>query len=201
MDFFDTQAGYNFTNGTIPSLIESIDRLNSNLEKFMEMQKESEKNQELPSLRENLKDIGMLRNLEKQSDALHLDGYMDNIKLPNGYNADYILSDSYVDFVNGKISNMEWKDKSDQLIMSVRLRNEAINENIHIGIKASDVCKFYDNYILDFNKLHANQIFADLCHDKHYFNDRIDDMVETYHAPLSEPLYDSQKENDEYDER
>lgn len=132
---------------------------------------------------------------EEEPDVLQVDGYMDGVTLPNLYTATYILSDSYIDFVNGEINNMEWKDKSDQLIMRVRLRDESMNENIYISIKASDVCKFYDNYNLDFNKLHANQIFADLCHDKHYFNDRIDDMVETY-GELPSSL-----EENEYDER
>ena len=132
---------------------------------------------------------------EENPDVLQVDGYMDGVTLPNLYTATYILSDSYIDFINGEINNMEWKAKSDPLIMRVRLRDESMNENIYIGIKASDVCKFYDNYNLDFNKLHINQIFADLCHDKHYFNNRIDDMVETY-GELPSSL-----EENEYDER
>lgn len=132
---------------------------------------------------------------KEEPDVLQVDGYMDGVTLPNLYTATYILSDSYIDFINGEINNMEWKNKSDQLIMRVRLRDESMNENIYIGIKASDVCKFYDNYNLDFNKLHINQIFADLCHDKHYFNNRIDDMVETY-GELPSSL-----EENEYDER
>ena len=72
MNFFDTQAGYNFCNYTLPALIDSFNNLSEKLDKLIEKEKKQE------NIKETFQDIVSIKLHAKLGDIVYVIDTLDN---------------------------------------------------------------------------------------------------------------------------
>ena len=72
MNFFDTQAGYNFCNYTLPALIDSFNNLSQKLDKLIEKEKKQE------NTKETFQDIVSIKLHAKLGDIVYVIDTLDN---------------------------------------------------------------------------------------------------------------------------
>ena len=72
MNFFDTQAGYNFCNYTLPALIDSLNNLSEKLDKLIAKEKKQEE------IKETFQDVISIKLHAKLGDIVYVIDTLDN---------------------------------------------------------------------------------------------------------------------------